>query len=340
MKTHTKIKKLAIGALIVTTAFLTTVAVYAATVIVSPANFQGWQIQISDANVMNTPPSVTFVNGPGTPPLGTGSAQFSVGTDGNDAAQLRHPGYSGLLLNQLTALSYSTYVQQDGSGGQAPYIILQIDTDGDAGIEDLLFFEPVYQSATFCPSNPQPALVTGQWQTWDALNGCWYSVFGTDGSGPGTNTKPLSAFITAIPTGKIANSSPSGLGGVRLVTGFGAGAWDNFIGNADAFTIGDSVSGNTTTYNFEPVQTTASSVSVTGRVMSGRRGISNARVYLTNQNGETKSALSNSLGYYRFEDVQAGGTYILNVSSKRYNFQPRVITVNEEMTDVNLASEQ
>src|SRR5215207_2538120 len=208
----------------------------------------GWIEQITAAPGTTVLPDVTFISGPGSPPSGIGSAQFSVGSDGNNAAQLRNPNFHGTKLSDLTALSYSTYVTQDGSGGQAPYIILQIDTDGDAGIEDLLFFEPIYQSATFCPSNPQPALVTGQWQTWDAFNGCWYSVFGTGGSGPGSNGKTLRQLSAALPpTSVIANSSPSGLGGVRLVTGFGAGAWDNFVGNADNFRIG--VGANDTVYN-------------------------------------------------------------------------------------------
>ncbi|HEX5706040.1 MAG TPA: hypothetical protein VFX96_02010 [Pyrinomonadaceae bacterium] len=249
---------------LVLTALASTVLAVTTFLTVSPTNLQGWQIQVTTSATATPTPSVTFVNGPDTPPLGTGSAELRVGANGGDAAQLRHPGFAGTRLpnptptppaaNELSALTYSTYVQQDGSGGQAPYIILQIDTDGDAGIEDLLFFEPVYQSATFCPSNPQPALVVGQWQTWDALNGCWYSVFGTAGSGPGTNTVSLRTLSAALPTAQIANSSPSGLGGVRLVTGFGAGAWDDFIGNADAFRIG--VGANDTVYNFDPTQST------------------------------------------------------------------------------------
>ena len=152
----------------------------------------------------------TLVNGPATPPLGDGSGQLSVGPNGNDAAQFRHPGYSGIAVTDLTAFSYSTYVTQDGSGGQAPYIILQIDTNGDAGVDDLWFFDPVYQSATFFPSNPQAPLVTGAWQTWDALNGGWYSVFGTAGSGPGTNVVSFGTLATASPGASIINSSPSG----------------------------------------------------------------------------------------------------------------------------------
>ena len=125
-------------------------AAHAATQVVTPSALAGWQTQVTmDGDPPNTA-SVAFVPGPGTPPLGSGSARLSPGADGGDSAQLRNPNYSGTLASSLTALSYSTYAT-GGSGGQSPYIILQIDTDGDAGIEDLWFFEPGSQSATFCP---------------------------------------------------------------------------------------------------------------------------------------------------------------------------------------------
>src|SRR5256885_13066102 len=79
------------------------------TVTVTPANLQGWQIQITDTQ------TVTFVSGPATPPLGVGSAEFRVGADGDGAAQLRNPNYVGTLLSNLTTLKYATYVQQYGS---------------------------------------------------------------------------------------------------------------------------------------------------------------------------------------------------------------------------------
>ncbi len=241
-----KIKKFAIGPIIAISLLLLTVAVYAATVVVSPSNLQGWQTVTTPTN--GSTASVSFVNGPGTPPLGTGSAQLSVGSNGNGSAELRNPNYAGTLLSQLTALSYSTYVQQN-TDGQAPYIILRVDHDNNPNTPvDLLFFEPVYQSATFCPSNPQQVVVTNTWQTWDALNGCWYSVFGNAGSGPGTGVISLSTYLAAFPNSTIVNTS-SGSGGIRIVTGFGAGAWDNFVGNVDNVTIG--VNGNSTTFNFE-----------------------------------------------------------------------------------------
>lgn len=241
-----KIKKFAIGAVIAVSSLLITVAVYAATVVVSPSNLQGWQTVTTPTT--GSTASVSFVNGPGTPPLGTGSAQLSVGSDGDSSAELRNPNYAGTLLSQLTALSYSTYVQQN-TDGQAPYIILRVDHDNNPSTPvDLLFFEPVYQSAAFCPSNPQPMVVTNTWQTWDALNGCWYSVNGYAGSGPGTGVISLATYIAAFPNATIVNSS-NGLGGVRIVAGFGAPAWNNFVGNVDNVTIG--VNGNNTTFDFE-----------------------------------------------------------------------------------------
>ncbi|MDQ4120664.1 MAG: carboxypeptidase-like regulatory domain-containing protein [Acidobacteriota bacterium] len=85
---------------------------------------------------------------------------------------------------------------------------------------------------------------------------------------------------------------------------------------------------------------TAASVSVSGRVVtSGRRGLSNALVYLTDSQGITRSARTTSFGYYRFEDVQAGQTITLTVVSKRYQFAPQVLNLNEEITELNFAPE-
>lgn len=85
---------------------------------------------------------------------------------------------------------------------------------------------------------------------------------------------------------------------------------------------------------------TAAEVTVAGRVMNGKRGIGNAQVYLTDQNGETKTAHTNGLGYYQFIGVGVGKTYTMNILSKRYLFSPRVITINEELAELNFNAEQ
>jgi CSLREA domain-containing protein len=87
----------------------------------------------------------------------------------------------------------------------------------------------------------------------------------------------------------------------------------------------------------ETLIATAASVSVSGRVTNGRRGLSRARVYLTNQSGETVTAMTNTFGYFKFSDVQLGESYIVNVSAKGYTFSPKVINLNEDAVNVDFS---
>ena len=83
---------------------------------------------------------------------------------------------------------------------------------------------------------------------------------------------------------------------------------------------------------------TAANVSVGGRVLmlSGAGGIGNARVELMAFSGETQAALTNPHGYFRFDNVPVGETYLLKVSHKQHEFEPRVITVVDEVTDLEI----
>jgi CSLREA domain-containing protein len=90
----------------------------------------------------------------------------------------------------------------------------------------------------------------------------------------------------------------------------------------------------------ETISPTAASVPVSGRVLAGKQtGVVGAIVYLTDSAGRTRSARTNSFGYYRFEEVLVGETYLFNVFSKRYQFSPRIITVIEETTELNFRTE-
>lgn len=81
--------------------------------------------------------------------------------------------------------------------------------------------------------------------------------------------------------------------------------------------------------------TTAASVSIGGRVLSGKRGVSNATIYMTDQNGNMRTSRTNSFGFYRFEDVEVGQTLIFNLFHKRYQFNPQVVSVMEQMSELN-----
>jgi hypothetical protein len=66
--------------------------------------------------------------------------------------------------------------------------------------------------------------------------------------------------------------------------------------------------------------------------------VSKARVTLTNQDGEVRSALTSIFGYYRFDDVAAGETYVLSAEHKQYRFDSKVINVNENLSEVDFVA--
>ncbi len=76
---------------------------------------------------------------------------------------------------------------------------------------------------------------------------------------------------------------------------------------------------------------------ISGRVTQANgSAISRARVAITGSNGEPRSAITNSFGFYRFENVEVGQTYILEATRKGYIFSPRVVTVQEEVNDADI----
>ncbi len=90
----------------------------------------------------------------------------------------------------------------------------------------------------------------------------------------------------------------------------------------------------------EPLAPTAANVSVSGRVLAANgRGVSNAVVSLIGINGVSKTARTSSFGYYRFEDVRVGETYVISVDSKRYRFAPRTMNIADELADLDFVAE-
>jgi hypothetical protein len=87
-----------------------------------------------------------------------------------------------------------------------------------------------------------------------------------------------------------------------------------------------------------PAAPTAATVAISGYVTSTfGRGILGIQLSLTDSQGNTRTATTATGGYYRFEDVQVGETYILSASGKRYTFSQsvQVLNVNEETGEVN-----
>lgn len=91
---------------------------------------------------------------------------------------------------------------------------------------------------------------------------------------------------------------------------------------------------------FEMQAVLSAGVTLGGRVLTlAGRGLVNAQVVLTVQDGTTHYARTTAGGHYQFAGVEAGTTVILTVISKRYSFTPRVLTVTEELTGVDFVAQ-
>lgn len=214
-------------------------ALAANTVVVTPADMQGWFF-CNDQTTCMTPATGSIVSGPGNPPLGSGSARLPAPTP-SDGQALMILAHQGTKLADISTLKYSTFVT---SGGPPQAIALQFDidfdsTDANTGFQGRLVFEP-YHSQT---------VVAGQWQTWDTLTaagtGSWWFTR-APGNLPANCPQSNPCTWNEV-LGKFPNIAVLG----RTIFKAGSG-WTNFDGNVDAFTIG--ISGNETTYDFDPYE--------------------------------------------------------------------------------------
>jgi len=211
------------------------------TVVVSNLNSNGWAFFQETAVGTGS-----FVNGPGNPPLGSGSAQLTVNSTGREL--LGTQNHAGTNLADITQLEYSTY-RQSGDSALAASLQLQIDydtTDANVAWQGRLVYEPYLTGAT---------VTTGSWQTWDALapspGGAWWAS-GAPGNlvCPQSNPCNFSEVLAAFPNAAIWNDPR---GAILFKAG---GPWlSGFVGNVDAFTIG--INNDNTTYDFEFLQTPA-----------------------------------------------------------------------------------
>jgi len=128
----------------------------------------------------------------------------------------------------------------------------------------------------------------------------------------------------------------------------GGGKEKQMIGLTENGTTGQAVAGKTSSggafsiysgfWTPESFAPTAAHVSVSGRITTpAGAGVRNIVVVITSPTGEVRSALSSSLGYYNFDDVVIGHTYLITVNAKRYTFpEPtRVVSVVDEVTDAD-----
>lgn len=88
-----------------------------------------------------------------------------------------------------------------------------------------------------------------------------------------------------------------------------------------------------------PLAPTSANVSVFGRVLRGDGNpISRAFVTLTDSGGNILFSVTKVFGFYRFDQVQTGASYILNANHKEHSFTPQIITVFEDLTNLYISA--
>jgi hypothetical protein len=136
---------------------------------------------------------------------------------------------------------------------------------------------------------------------------------------PGTNTAYASLRVAGVSRLYTINLAT---GAATLIGTIGGGA--NAI---DGLTVAPCV--------------TAAGVEVSGRVLNpDGRGLRNATVSITDSSGAIRTATTSTFGYYRFDDVEVGGSYVMAVESRRYRFAPRVVQVFDNLSDVDFTGQE
>jgi len=164
-----------------------------------------------------------------------------------------------------------------------------------------------------------------------------------DNTGPGLDTQQ-SAAITAFGSANavtVTEGSTTGwtLAGISCTTNAGSSATTDFPAGRSA-TVQTNAGGVTTcTFTNSQVSTTAAPASITGQVVSsGGSPLGGITIRLTDYTtGVSRTATSNSFGYYTFDDLTVQDFYQLTVSAKRYRFSnpSRTFTLTDNLSGMD-----
>jgi len=104
------------------------------------------------------------------------------------------------------------------------------------------------------------------------------------------------------------------------------------------------IAGLPDTFGWELLESTvptAGGVAVNGRVVTGEgRGITGARITLTDPAGQSTTVSTDRLGRFSFGDVTSGRSYVISASNRRYVFDPasQVVFITDNVGDINFTA--
>jgi hypothetical protein len=204
------------------------------TVVVTPGD-PAWEFVAEPASGgTQTVASGELVDGPDTPPLGTGSAELSVGNDPLEGQSLIAEILGGTRLDRLERFDYSS---AQPAGTTAVSVGFSVRYDGEAGPwQGRLVYEPRHDVGS----------VDAGWQRWNTLEGSWWAS--NAAGAPCVEASPCtwSDVLDAFPDAVINPDDP------QVAFKLGSGLGGPFTGNVDHLTIGvDDGAGNVTTTNYD-----------------------------------------------------------------------------------------
>lgn len=158
---------------------------------------------------------------------------------------------------------------------------------------------------------------------------------------PGTGNSCNQANTASCPAACAAGSSLSG-----MFRRLGNGRFTVVISGTNTADFG--------TYNLQvtapaagcnvALAPTAANANIGGRVLNaGGTGIGKATITITGDGIQPMQARTNAFGYYNFDNLPTGGTYVLTIGgTKAYTFAnpSRVVSLNDSIADADFVSEQ
>jgi hypothetical protein len=123
------------------------------------------------------------------------------------------------------------------------------------------------------------------------------------------------------------------------------GVWVNrtAAGNVSPALCANGITSLSESFTIAITTPTAANVSVGGRITDASgNAISRVRVSITNSGGITRTSVTNTFGFYDFEAVPVGETYIISVANKHYQFSPptQIIVVNDTLGNIDFTGQE
>ena len=232
--------------------------------------------------------------------------------------------YNAGGLAEFDSGTYLAIGMQGNVQSQAPYMAFYVNTTGQTNVK--FAFDATDIDGGSNSSVSQVALQYRIGETGNFTNiPAGYIADATDGGVAGRTTTRNVVLPAAC------NNQPQVQ--VRIITTDAAAA-DGTSSPDEWIGINNVVIGN--------IVPSAAGVNVGGRAITADgRGIARARIALWDDSGNVRAASTNGFGYYNFEDVEVGRTYVVSITSKRYVFSSatQFINVGDEISSLDFVAE-